>query len=553
VRSIPPFQRGVTQNRGSFDKRFGRFCMEVPPCLGQGFAMLTRGSTRIPPQRVKNSIMNPFPDYEATNSSVLAMPFAARVFRVIARRAAFNLAILCFALSGVLSVRTAAADQKFNVLFIVSDDLNTSLACYGNPVVKTPNLDRLAARGVRFDRAYVQVALCNPSRVSFLSGLRPHRTGVHDLKTFTRANLPEHVFLPQHFRKSGYYAAMVGKVYHTGDGFEDPASWDLEIRESGKSPRPEDVIAGFDAKGLPWRTDHSWAWNKLNIPDAQTPDGVVARKAVEIIEGNRPADKPFFLAVGFRRPHSPYSAPAAYFDLYPPEKMRLPEEPAEHLKSIPLAALTYDPDKPRVPPERAREVIGAYYACVSFVDAQVGLIMDALERKQLWDKTVIVFIGDHGYHLGEHGNMWHKQSNFEEAARAPMIIVAPGRKPNAVCPRTVEFVDLYPTLADVAGVRVPNIGLQGVSLVPLLTDPQRPWDRPAFTEIQRVGFTGRSVRTERWRYIEWDDGRKGAQLYDHDRDPKEYVNLAQDPAAAETVKRMKALLRQSVGVAISQR
>jgi uncharacterized sulfatase len=461
--------------------------------------------------------------------------------------------LLCVVLfAGIGLAAAPAGDQRLNVLFIVADDLNTSLGCYGNPVVKTPNIDRLAARGVRFDRAYVQVPLCNPSRVSFLSGFRPDRTGVHDLKTETRAQLKNHVFLPQYFRNSGYYAAMVGKVYHTGDGFEDPASWDREIREWGKSPKPEEIITGFDAKGLPWRTDHSWAWHKLNVSDAQTPDGMVARQAVEIIETKRPANQPFFVAVGFRRPHSPYAAPAAYFDPYPIDKMRLPEEPPEHLKSIPRAALTYDPDKPRVPPDRAREVIAAYYACVSFVDAQVGVLMEALDRNQLWDKTVVVFIGDHGYHLGEHGNMWHKQSNFEESARAPMIIAAPRRKTNAVALRPVEFLDLYPTLVDVAGLPVPSLGLQGVSLAPLLDDPKREWNRPAFTQIQRVGFTGRSVRTARWRYIEWDDGRQGVQLYDHDRDPKEYVNLAQDPRHAETVRQLKNLLRSPTGSAVSK-
>jgi uncharacterized sulfatase len=436
-------------------------------------------------------------------------------------------------------------EQRLNLVFIVADDLNTALGCYGHPIVRTPNIDRLAARGVRFDRAYVQSPLCNPSRVSFLSGLRPDRSGVHDLKTPTRAHLADHVFLPQHFRNSGYYTAMVGKVYHTGNGFEDPASWDLEIREWGKSPKPEEVITGFDAKGLPWRTDHSWAWHKLKIPDAETPDGMVARKAAEFIETTRPARQPFFLGVGFRRPHSPYSVPAAYFDQYAVDEMPLPVEPPGHLAAIPRAALTYEPDKPRVPPDRAREVMAAYYACVTFVDTQVGVIMEALERSQLWDRTVVVFIGDHGYHLGEHGNMWHKQSTFEEASRAPMIIVAPNRKQNAVVPRPVEFVDLYPTLVQLAGAPAPRVALDGVSLVPLLDNPQGTWDRPAFTQIQRDGFMGRSVRTQRWRYIEWDEGRKGAQLYDHDRDPKEYVNLAQDPASAATVNRLSMLLRSS--------
>ncbi len=444
--------------------------------------------------------------------------------------------LFCMATLGPATAQQPA--QRLNVLFIVSDDLNNSLGCYGNPIVKTPNVDRLAARGVRFDRAYVQTALCNPSRVSFLSGLRPDTTGVHDLKTPTRTNLKDHVFLPQCFRNAGYYAAKVGKVYHTGDGFEDPASWDVDIREWGKSPKPDQVAQSGSAKGY----RESWQWMKLNIPDAETPDATVARKAVEIMEKTRPADKPFFMGVGFRRPHVPYSAPAKYFDMYPPEKMRAPDEPLDHLKSIPRAALTYDPKKPDMPPEKTREGIAAYYACITFMDAQLGVLLDALDRNHLWDKTVIVFIGDHGYHLGEHGGMWHKQSNFEESARTPMIIVAPGKKANAASPRPVEFLDLYPTLAQLAGLPVPK-GLQGVSLVPLLEDPKRAWDRPAFTQIRREEFMGRSVRTERWRYVEWDDGKQGVQLYDHDRDPKEYVNLALDPKHAETVQAMKKLLQ----------
>jgi len=437
----------------------------------------------------------------------------------------------------------ASAQQKdhpLNVLFIISDDLNNSLKCFGNSAVKTPNLDRLATRGVRFDHAYVQCSLCNPSRVSFLSGLRPDTTGVHDLVTPTRTYLKDYVFLPQYFRHSGYYSAGIGKVFHTGAGFEDPVSWDIEIREWGKYPQTNQIALYGEARGF----RDSWEWMKLNISDAETPDGTVARKAVEIIEQTRPAEKPFLLGVGFRRPHRPYSAPAKYFDLYPPEQIALPDEPLEHVKSIPLAALTYDPEKQDMSQAKRREGMAAYYACVSFVDAQVGVLMQALDRNHLWDKTVIVFIGDNGYHLGEHGGMWHKESNFEESARVPLIVVAPGKKKNAVSPRVVELVDLYPTACQLAGLPVPK-GLQGTSLVPLLETPERAWDRPAFTQIQRKGFMGRSVRTERWRYIEWDEGKKGVHLYDHRRDPSEYVNLAEDPKHADIVKQLQNLLRQA--------
>jgi iduronate 2-sulfatase len=304
------------------------------------------------------------------------------------------------------------------------------------------------------------------------------------------------------------------------------------------------MIAGFDAKGLPWRTDHSWKWGKLRTADSETPDGQVALRAVDILEKTRPVAKPFFLSVGFRRPHSPYAVPARYFDRYPTAAMRLPEEPPGHVSSIPRAALTYDPAQP-VPPERAREVIGAYYASITFVDAQVGLILEALDRNQLWENTIVVFMGDHGYHLGEHGGMWHKQSLFEESVRAPLIIVGPGIKANGVAPRPVEHLNLYPTLAQLAGLSTPG-GLQGLSMVPLLKNPRVPWDHPAFSQTDRGAIRGRTVRTERWRYTEWDNGRSGRQLYDHRADSREFVNLADDPRHAATVARLSKLLQKSV-------
>jgi iduronate 2-sulfatase len=381
--------------------------------------------------------------------------------------------------------------------------------------------------------------LCNPSRVSFLSGLRPDTTGIQDLVTPTRTFLTNYIFMPQNFRYSGYYAAKIGKIYHTGKGFEDPISWDLDILEWGKTPKTNQVASWGEAKGF----RASWKWDKLNIPDEKTPDGTVARKAVDILEKTRPMDKPFFMGVGFRRPHAPYSAPEKYFDLYPPEKIPLPEEPAD--QSIPLAALTYDPKKKDMPPEKRREGIAAYYACVTFMDAQLGLVLDAMDRNHLWDNTVVVFIGDNGYHLGEHGGMWHKISNFEESARVPLIIVAPGKKSHAASSRVVELVDLYPTIIQLTGLPMPK-NLQGISLVPLLEDPAKPWDHPAFTQIQREGnFMGRSIRNERWRYTEWDDGKKGVQLYDEVQDPREYVNLAEDAKHADTVNELKKQLHEA--------
>jgi iduronate 2-sulfatase len=459
--------------------------------------------------------------------------------------------------------------DRLNVLLIVSDDLPAYSGCYGNPYgisLKTPNMDRLAARGVLFENAFCQSALCNPSRSSFLSGLRPDTTGVHDLVTPTRQYLKDWVFLPQHFRLSGYYSAKLGKVYHTGDGpsneslgsdCEDPLSWDTDIREWGKRPWPDQITVGGKDKEKDQDYRSSWGWDKLSISDEETPDGVVARLAAGILDKYRPMDKPLFLAVGFRRPHDPYAAPQKYYDLYPADQITLPEEPDMSLQCVPRAALTYDPDKPEIPPKKRREGIAAKYASISFADAQLGLLLDVMDRNNLWDNTVVVLTADHGYHLGEHGGMWHKISNFDEAARVPLIIAAPGMKANARCSRVVESLDLYPTLAQLAGVSLPA-GLQGASLVPLLEDPQQSWDRPAFTQIQRPAgyldpndgkFMGRSIRTERWRYTEWDDGKKGVQLYDISKDPREYVNLAKDPKYlsefADTVNQLRTQLHDA--------
>ncbi|HEY1787980.1 MAG TPA: sulfatase-like hydrolase/transferase, partial [Verrucomicrobiae bacterium] len=302
----------------------------------------------------------------------------------------------------------------------------------------------------------------------------------------------------------------------------------------------------------------SWGWDKLNISDVETPDGVVARLGADILDKYRPMDKPLFLAVGFRRPHDPYAAPQKYFDLYPVDQITLPEEPDLSQQHIPRAALTYDPAKLEIPPQKRREGIAAKYASISFTDAQLGLLLDVMDRNNLWDNTVVVLTADHGYHLGEHGGMWHKISNFDESARVPLIIAAPGMKANARCSRVVESVDLYPTLAQLAGLSLPA-GLQGTSLVPLLQNPLQAWDRPAFTQIQRPStylgqhdgkYMGRSIRTEQWRYTEWDEGKKGVQLYDLAKDPKEYVNLAEDPkyatAYTDTLNRLKTQLHDAM-------
>jgi len=438
-----------------------------------------------------------------------------------------------------------------NVLLIVSDDLNNNLGCYGHPVVKSPNLDRLATRGVRFERAYCNYPVCNPSRTSFLSGLRPDTTGVVDNVTPTRAVLKNTVMLPEHFRQHGYRTLKVGKIFHTGDDHEDPRSWDMDIRENAtaKNPPREQILKAYGARGI-----------ILKAKDEDTWDGFVARKAVELMEQAVSERKPFFVAAGFRRPHAPYIAPEKYFALYDAAKLKPRVGPPGHVTNIPPLALTYKNGDPAFPMDQAGETIAAYYASVSFMDAQVGVLLAALDRLRLWEHTVVVFVSDHGYHLGEHGGLWHKMTLFEEATGTPLIVVAPGKKSGVTSLRLVELVDLYPTLTGLCGLPSPA-SLEGTSFVPLLDNPLRTWKKAAFTVVARrranrpgtsVGsvmatraldpnWLGRTVRTENWRYTEWPDG--SVELYNHRDDPFEYANLAIAASSAPTVADLKRQLR----------
>lgn len=418
----------------------------------------------------------------------------------------------------------------YNVLLIISDDLNTDLGCYGHPQVKSPHIDRLAARGVRFDRAYCQFPLCNPSRASMLTGLRPDTLKLYGNWVAPNENIPDAVFLPEYFRQHGYRTGRFGKVMH--EPFEHLLSWD-----EGTAPpwprRPRD-----ETTSRPTPTTLPLKWAATSRDDSAEKDGQIARAAVRFLE--REKASPFFLSVGLNRPHEPFNAPRKYFDLYPPPLIALPDEPADDAADIPeIARFEYFPQG-FTPPKR-RQFMAAYYAGISFMDAQVGLLIDALDRLGLSDRTIVVFLGDHGFLTGQHGGLWRKEFLFEEALRVPLVIVAPGRSRGAVSPRLVELIDLFPTLIELCGLP-PIERVEADSLAPVLDDVERPWKRAAFSQIRRRGdIMGRSVRTERYRFNDWGEG-QAFELYDHASDPHEYVNLANDPAYAATVAEMRRIL-----------
>ncbi|MBI1872561.1 MAG: sulfatase [Acidobacteria bacterium] len=436
--------------------------------------------------------------------------------------------------------------SRFNVLFLIADDLNNDLGAYGAPV-RSPNIEQLASRGVRFDRAYTQYPLCSPSRSSMLTGRRPNATGVltnpgkNPMSPHFREKLPDAVTLPQLFRTNGRFAARVGKLYHYGvpntigtGGLDDYPSWDLTINPRGRDREVHDRIFSL----RPGQFGGTVSWLADDGPDAEHTDGIAAAEAVRLLERFKRNGQPFFLAVGFYRPHTPYVAPKRYFDLYPRDRIELPTLSGADRSRTPEAAYRSAlKEQDAMTDDQRREAIQAYWASITFMDAQIGRVLDALDRLSLADSTIVVFTSDHGYHLGDHG-LWQKMSAFERSARVPLIIAAPGAKARGAAARGLaELVDLYPTLADLTGLKS-KAPLDGVSLAPMLQNPATMVKDAAFTQVRN----GYAVRTDRWRYVEWEAGQLGAQLYDMVNDPAETTNLATDPRHAATVRDLRARL-----------
>ena len=437
-------------------------------------------------------------------------------------------------------------DSPPNILFIAIDDLRPELASYEADGIHTPNISRLANKGMQFNGAYCQYPVCNSSRSSFLTGLRPDKLGIYSNRVALRNKWPDLVTLPQHFRNNGYFTAGLGKLFHAGldgDGnptlFQDDLSFEHYYKAKGLGPK-----IGRQGEGRKLGDGSiKWAqWRATEGGDEAQADGMLAAEAVRLLEQER--DKPFFISVGFHKPHDPFVAPKEYFDLYPMSEVKLNHDPQDR---SPLARYalpdSYDRFRSFNDLDR-REFKRAYHACTSFVDTQVGKLLDVLDRKNLWDNTIVVLLGDHGYHLGEHG-WWNKVTVFDIGARVPLVMWVPGREGmGAETESVVELLDVYPTLVGLAGLESPHT-LQGQNLESVLSDPMTDWEKPAFTQVLRgeVGM-GYSVRLGDWRLTQWgQDGSGGLELYDVIRDKEGYYNHARDPKHADTREQLHGLLK----------
>jgi len=463
-----------------------------------------------------------------------------------------------------------ASEQKMNVLFIAVDDLRPELNCYGQSHVISPHIDSLAHTGTLFERAYCQVALCMPSRASLLTGARPDTTKVYQFDTDFRDAIPDVVTLPQHFKQHGYHSQALGKIFHN----DDKASWSVPMWRS----RLPEYHSPKGLKVLEWIKDDwrkiKFTWHLGNgvtkhkrmgglpyeapeVPDNALRDGAMTDRALEALREVK--DKPFFLAVGYEKPHLPFIAPKKYFDLYNLDQVELADNPSPP-QDVPRVAM-YNwndlrhyygiPKVGPVPDWQAREMRQGYYACITYVDTQIGRLLNELDRLNLRDNTIIVLWGDHGWQLGEHG-MWDKHSNFETSAHSPLIINVPGQIPGRTR-SLVEFVDIYPSLCELCHLPLPE-HLEGTSFKPLIENPKEPGKKAAFSQYRRVvqdhgNVLGYSMRTDHFRFTQWIEMEEphalvATELYDHRTDPDENVNVVKHPQYQTEIKRLTLQLQQ---------
>ncbi|MCX6132179.1 MAG: sulfatase [Ignavibacteriales bacterium] len=431
---------------------------------------------------------------------------------------------------------TASSSNAKNVLFMMIEDLRDSvLGCYGSPVVRTPNIDRLARKSVLFKKAYCQFPVCNPSRSSLLTGLRPDTIGILDnVKALFHEN-PDVVTLPAVFKDSGYYTARVGKVFHGTGEHDDPKAWaekfDFDDNEIAKKGTGRNMTNG----SVEW-----CRWLAAEGHDSDHSDGKNTLKAVELL--GRKRDQNFFIAVGFHKPHDPFIAPKQYFDMYPLDEIVPPTVPGniEEDSGVRIGS-GWKRNFDEFSESDKKEFLRAYYACTTFVDAQIGHVLDAMDGLNLWKDTVVIVMADHGYNLGEH-NWWNKNVLYDHSCRVPLMVYAPGETAEGkTCHSIVESLDVFPTITDICGLTSAK-NLEGVSFRPLICDPAQEGKTGAYTQVQRGRIQGHSVRTKRWRYTEWDEGRAGKELYDHNNDPDEYYNLVNKAGLEGVIRQHQELL-----------
>jgi iduronate 2-sulfatase len=462
------------------------------------------------------------------------------------------------AASALTKAAAAGVHGKLNVLLIAVDDQNTRLGCYGDRFAKTPNLDALAARGTTFEKAYCQYPLCGPSRASLMTGLAPDTTRIYGNENRVRDTVPDVTTIGQLFRKNGYYSARVGKIYHADnpadigqDGLDDPATWDYVFNPQGVDhPKEEPEVTNFtplqtrhDKNGYA-RLGSTISFYESPSPDRTMTDSLGADETIRLLREKR--NQPFFVAYGLYRPHVPWIVPKAYFDMFPLENIKAKPLGEEELHQAPAPAYTTHPPNFGMTELQCRQAIRAYYASSAFMDAQAGRVLSELRALGLEKNTVIVFWGDHGWSLGEHGQ-WEKQTVFESAAHVPLIFAGPGTTSGKVCTRTVEHLDIFPTLAALCGLKAVPPTLQGQSLTPLLKDSKSPWSKPAISQVTRPPAPdpktiGYSIRDERYRYTSWQGATAGEELYDYDADPEEKKNIAADPSMAGVKTQLKQQL-----------
>ena len=481
-------------------------------------------------------------------------------------RNAFGMVLAFAGLSAV------AAERRLNVLFLAADDMRPQLGCYGDPVVKSPNLDKLAACGMVFQQAFCQQALCSPSRISLLSGRHPWTTRIYEIGPTLRSTMPDIVTLPQLFKDRGWHSRSMGKIYHIG--IDDPASWSMpsfvtkvprlgpegsKLVKAARDKQREEGVQDPD-RGPKKAIFAGPAFEAPDCVDEALSDGDTAVHAIAALrEYAKKPEQPFFLAVGFVNPHVPWVAPKRYYDLYKPEELKLPDNRYVPKDAPKFAATSGDdfywygnvPKNREITDAFGWRCLHGYLAAISYVDACVGRVLDELDRLGINENTVVVFWGDHGYYMGEHNWWGGKHNNYEGATLAPLLVRAPGMKAAGQKTRAlVEFVDIFPSLAELAKLPLPA-GLEGKSFVRLLDNPDAPWDKVAFSEYPKGKNQGVAMRTERYRYVEWRDkaGQLVAcELYDHAIDPQENQNVADKPENTSLLQQlsqqMKALVPQ---------